>query len=93
MFLKMFISLPDMVREELTLTVDTRSEEMICVWVAEAEQFMCQVQRTLVTDNWSMVTCSDSNLFTDNSMETPRFYPMAGGFLGEQCHNIGGLNL
>jgi hypothetical protein len=72
-----------MVREVLTSTADTRDEEMIPVCVAEAEQHMCQVQRTLVTDHWSLVTCSESNLFTDNSMETPRFYQVAGGLMGE----------
>jgi hypothetical protein len=32
-----------MVREELTSTVDTRYEDLILVWVAEAEKYMCQV--------------------------------------------------
>jgi hypothetical protein len=72
-----------MVRKMLTSVADSRDEEMILVCVAEAEQCMCQVQRTLVTDHWSLVTCSESNLFTDNSMETPRFYQVAGCLMGE----------
>jgi hypothetical protein len=76
-----------MVREMLPSTTDTRNEEMKLVWVAEAVRCVCQVRRTLVTGHWSLVTCNDSNLFTDNSMETPRFYPR-GRRLGGQMMSL-----
>jgi hypothetical protein len=77
-----------MVREELTSIADIRDEEMIPedVWVDEAKQCKCLVSKTLVTlvnDHWSLVICDDPNLFADNSMETPRFYQVAVGLVGE----------
>lgn len=48
---------------------------------------------SLVTGHWSLVTCDDPNLFTDNSMETPRFYQVVVGLVGEWCHKVGSLKV
>lgn len=47
----------------------------------------------LVTGHWSLVTCDDPNLFTDNPMETPRFYQVVVGLVGEWCHKVGSLKV
>ena len=75
---KKFLSLPDIVREEVTSIADTKDEETTPedVWVTEARE--CMFPSTEFTSHWplatyywslmtgylSLVTCDDPNIFT-----------------------------
>lgn len=69
-----------MVRDEEISTVDMKVEETIqrmTGWLVPASTCV------QYGGHWLLVTCDVPNLFTDSSMETPRFHQVVAGLVGE----------